>query len=190
MQNLLVLLIFLLPACSQTSIGLGISTPALFRLASQGTKPVYLEVTGADSIPAKNLVAGHQYLLVFVPFGRIVVPAPLEDLYVMALSKLSERGYRTHRLPASAGPEMQPRLRLELLELDASGYDILFARRVSCALSLRASFLRKADASTLTITGEGHFSQFRRFAFKPELEHACNTALEIALQKVLDYLRL
>lgn len=163
---------------------------ATYKLSALADKDIWLEVHDPHSSAEKDnlLPLGHQYLFVVVPFGRISAVDPLQALFVKSAWLLSERGYRAHAVREKHSGA--PLIKLKLQTFSASGYDMLFARKVTCSLELQAEIQLASGLDTRSARAQGESSALRPYAFQEELEYHCEKALELALRRLFDYLHL
>jgi hypothetical protein len=173
-----------LAGCLSTELKSAGPPSNVYRLAAINTRPLILKV---ESV-LESEIGGHQYVLIFIPFGRIRVPAPQEYVYDSAYTALSLRGY--HPLPPAGYAANAPKLNIVLNELKTSAYDFLLFRRVSCRIALTARLI-SPDGRTLGYwEAVGESASLRRFGFAPQLEKALHEAVELAVDDVLQNLRI
>lgn len=176
----------LLTACLKTDLSSPPLDARVFRLAAASARPIHIEVTSES--PEANL--GHQYLLFAIPFGRITSDNVSMVVQRALYSKLALRGYTplVNQSARSGFGAAAATLKLQIHDPQASAFDLFFVRHLSCSLNLKAQFSkqdseRRADAS-------GTFDDFRAFAFEKEMSLCFTQALDIALDRLLNELRM
>lgn len=184
LQGLLIALLSV--GCTREKIEPTDFSPAAKRLLGMANQPIFLEV-GA---PQTDLTAGHQYVLVFMPFGRVILSQPARHLKNAAELALAERGYRW--FSAGSDSEIKPRyhLALKLEAVQATAYDFIFLRRIVCRITLSAE-LRSSDERLLRLErAVGRSTSWKRFAFAPQLNYVFNRALTEGMRELLNSLLL
>lgn len=172
--------------CMRTTLRAPAPKPQVFELAALNRNPIHLVIAPAD----KQNSLGHQFLLLGIPFGA--VDSSNLDLLIQraAYEKLTLRGYTPIVGPISAGSTTSaaPALYIRAQNAQASAYDLLVTRHLSCSLDLQAS-LDRSDAPRRAI-GSGSFEHFGAFAFQRELSLCFSEALNQALDTLLLDLRI
>lgn len=175
-----------LSGCLRTSLSRPVLEPKIFELAALNKRPLYLQVL---PYPGERSL-GHQYFLLAFPFGRVVSDSVGEIVQKAAYSKLSVAGYTPvvdHQTDGTWAPGT-PALEIEILSAQASAYDLLVTRHVSCSAELRAKLV--AGDREREIHGNADADRYESFAFEKELSLCFSQAVERALDTVLDDLRI
>lgn len=181
--RILTLIALLIPApgCLSSELSNPPLPPKIFELAAANRRPLHVRVKLAE--PGHSL--GHQYLLIAIPFGR-VRSDNVELIVERALYRsLSLRGY-TPLLDQE--PSAAPVLSVQLVEPQASAFDLLLTRHLSCSLELKGQFL--SEDKQRDGTGRGGYEQFAAFAFEREMSLCFTQALDIAIDRLLNDLRI
>ena len=175
-----------LSACLRTELSPKPVPSSVYSLAAANQNPLILKISSSELDES----LGHQYLLVGLPYGQ-VQSKDLESLVQKALyPKLALRGFT----PVVDPPEQNafsknaPVLEVDIKNAQASAFDLLVTRRLSCSLELqaelnRSSIPRQAQA-------QGDFEHFGAFGFEQELSLCFSRAMESALDNMLGELRL
>lgn len=184
----------LLTGCLRTEL---INTPIperTFLLAASNSRPISLQVKYEN--PSETL--GRQFMFGVIPWGRVTASRLPEFVGRRAYERLTLRGLR----PLTA--QMQtPVLTLEIDAIEAWAYDLIFIRRVSCTVRMRAIYrecLEKssADSSARTSWGSspetcarvsersGHNSDFIAYAFADTLSRVLSQTIDETVDYLLD----
>ncbi|MBN8548170.1 MAG: hypothetical protein J0M12_02520 [Deltaproteobacteria bacterium] len=175
-----------LSGCLRTSLTSTAVAPKVFNLAAANRNPLHLEVSLAE--PTSSL--GNQYVLIAIPFGRIDSDNVIVLVQRALYTKLALRGYT----PLVSQPESNAfganaqRLSVTIKDPQASAFDLLVTRHLSCSLDLKAQFSKQG--SYRLGNGEGSFEHFGAFAFQKEMSLCFTRALDIALDQLLNDLRM
>ena len=169
----------LLCGCVRTTVPRAAIPPEVFRLAATNRRPLHLMLPGNT----EELSAGHQYLLFFIPFGRVVIEHPEEHLRSAAYRGLSLNGYNPLVDAAAAGniPSMQ----FSLTGVQVSAYDFLITRKIVCDIQVEVR--RYSAQGELERVAEGRVAEtdFVRYAFAPELQTVFLKAMDGAVEQAL-----
>ena len=141
--------------------------------------PLYL----SSANPEDSL--GFQFLLIF-PLTRVYAP----HLESLVRSKLTiQAGYGKHGLvaPTSASGMQRPRLVVTIADSDVNGYDLLFVRRPTAAVTLLGHY-HTSSGIVHECIGTGSASSFSLFAFERDLNHALEQASERAAHDLISCL--
>ncbi len=129
-----------------------------------------------------NTSRGYQYLFFALPLARIYT----DDLKKMVLDKITTNaGLAGMGLIAnSTCAERTPHLQIQIKHVRVNGYDFVAIRKPSASITidgvahLSLGTVRECKAS-------GSFSEYKRFAFAPDLSRALENATQEATTKLL-----
>lgn len=162
----------MLLGCAHTRIAPRHIPPEVLRLVELAQKRVSIKV----DCPIDEIV-GHQYLLIFLPFGRISV-AEIEDHLKHALvTELSQLGIAPFYVKHDKDADFV--VRCDSLSLTA--YDLIFFRHIVSNISLRLVSNRFSNNELPFTLNE---SQYRAFAFHPQLERVLQKLFTTAAQRI------
>lgn len=134
--------------------------------------------------PAEEATVGHQYVLILIPFGRIVVKSPYNLVRQELLAQGALAGFRP--VPATG----QAALRISLDEISVSGHDYLFFRRSTAVVRIQATLFDGSGHQRRQAIAMGQAGEFAKFAFEPELSRVLNDAAKTALADAIKQLGL
>ncbi len=141
----------------------------LYRLQALNQRQIQLLVS-----PIKDTTLGRQYLMFFIPFGRITDQSPAKSLYDLAFQELAVRGYKT--VSSDTSPTRSLSISIGTISLNA--YDFLFFRRIVARVELTLQLNgRKLEFVNATK------SKLTQSAFAPELSALYHQSLSEALAK-------
>lgn len=149
----------------------------VFKLALTNRKLIKLQVTVPQT--TSPAIFGHQYLLIFIPFGRIIVPELEASLFNKAYTALSISGYR---IAERAHPH-SPTIHIQLKKFQLTAYDYIFRRKIYCAADYEIQRIDQNGALKYADPGKVVVYKYKSMAFKRELEHVYN----LCLQEVIDH---
>ncbi|MDC0358658.1 hypothetical protein OAO01_07575 [Oligoflexia bacterium] len=155
----------------------------VFELAAVNTAPLGLVIEGQK----ERFSAGHQYLFVIIPFGRVVIEDPSKYLERSAYTKLALLGYKP--LVNSTGTRHKT-LQIRIDSLQASAFDFLFFRRVVARVSLGASLKDGLGNEIAEVTADASHASVRKYGFHTELEYALDKSFSAALSDLFEQLGL
>lgn len=148
-------------------------------IAASANQPVVTLVL-CDTVPER--VVGHQFLLVIVPFGSVMLNAPNEQLYHSLFEELTLAGYRPRRgfspiLNSSAiykaGARRQTtshyQLQVRVERLQLSAYDLLFIRRLKADIELSFDLYDSSGHFRGAWNSKGQRTLWHRFGFNKQL---------------------
>lgn len=142
------------------------------RLVDLAQKTVSIKV----NCPVDEVV-GHQYLLIFLPFGRISV-AEIENHFKHALvTEVSQSGVAPFFVEQDKDADFI--VRCETLSLTA--YDLIFFRRIASNISLKLANKRFSNHEIPLAVEE---SEYRAFAFHAQLERVLQKLFLAAAQRI------
>jgi hypothetical protein len=159
-------------ACVSTELPPKPMAPQFMRLNSLSSGGIRLNVVSKLSSPS----AGHQYLLVIIPFGSVSVPSPEQRVWNASALKLALAGVRI----VPAGDERAQALTITIEELRVNAFDLLVTRHVSARVRISALW------HGTNLSAEGSQAEFRRVGFGPQLEDELDRAVSIAVDSVLE----
>lgn len=176
----------LLAGCLGTQVRPQPVTPGISRLSAVNERPLRLAI---QTDPAVSQTIGHQFLLLVIPFGAIELQDPGETVRRAAIDRLAIAG-RTAIPFDDRLPGRSPVLKLELADASLSAFDLLFFRRVTATIRMRAE-LRSPDGSLLrTWTSNRSYGEARKFGFERDLSAIFEKTLRDALDEIIKELRL
>lgn len=156
---------------------------ALPRLEALAKKQVELRFC-SQSLQVQSSELGHQYMLLFIPFGRIFLDKNDSRDWIAERAKraLVLAGYRVEE----SGLPYQADLIVEICprNLRATAFDFFLVRRLVAEISFDISFQRKGDPLPLQFTVAERATQLRKFGFGPDLRAVLEEAGEKAFQRV------
>lgn len=171
-----------LMGCVTTELASGKTAPEVTRLASLSARK--LEVAVEEVEDPHPL--GSQFMLLVIPFGRIVLPDPERRVATAIERSLAIRGTRALLVDAP-GPGS---LAVSIEALEISAYDLLVTRRLSGRVRLSGTLIGRDGHPRRHYTSEASESSFRRYGFEPQLEEVLSGALHQAVEELLRELRL
>lgn len=126
--------------------------------------------------------AGHQYLFVAIPFGRVYLDQPEVDLWPWVETKLRIAGYRVSQ---ARNP---PSIQIELNKIQVSAYDFIIIRKIVVKVEGQIVIQKSPihPAKQLPVVAE--YTRWRALAFQGELEHAVERAFSSFADQVVELL--
>ena len=182
--SLLLASLVALTGCVSTTIEREALPPEVFELAAVNSKRIGLRVV-QDEI---DNVVGHQFLLFFLPFGRVSIADPVKSVHRALYEELSIRGYK----PIPVSNELQSStdtLFVRLKSIQASAYDFLFFRRVFSRIEISGSIVSENGESLPQVNALSNVGLTKRFGFEKELNEVLQLALLESSRELLDKLR-
>lgn len=183
---MIIALATLLCGCAATVLDPPPSDPVVAQLSARNRTELQLEVS---ALPSSTRV-GSQFLLVLLPMKGVYLGDGGAGQVELTLRRaLALAGYRvTTSLPdATAAPaaRVTPKLRVTVLGLSLSAYDLLLTRRVSATLSLKGELLDAQGQPIRSTQITASEAEFARYGFAPQLERQLRSASETAIQLLL-----
>ena len=182
----IIVIVSSLSGCMKTNLLSTALPPKIFTLAATNRNPIHIQVVLLDPQPT----IGNQYLLLGIPFGSIESDNVTVLVQRALYTKLAVKGY-TPLVDQSSGSVFgadAPVLAVRIQNPQASAFDLLVTRHLSCSLDLKAE-LSKPGGIRLG-KGEGTFEHFGAFAFQKEMSLCFTRALDLALDRLLNDLRI
>lgn len=142
------------------------------RLLAEKRLPLSLKLT----TPPATAV-GYQYILLMFPVARVYAPALRQDVVDGLTATAAAAGHSIETL--SASQVTSPRLEVTASNVTVSGYDLIFVRRPSASITLKAT-LSSPGRLDRTCEAFGSVTRTKRFAFAPELEQVLRESIEAA----------
>lgn len=181
---LLFSLIFLTTSCVVTPLSPPPLSDDIIRLSELNYNSIILDVSDTSSTSQNSKTVGRQFLFIILPFGRIEMQKPTATLFNTAFNSLTLHGYK----PTEAGARLK-KLKISIEDVSLYGYDLIFLRRVSASVTLRANLSDLNDNLLLSWTATASRKRWEKFAFAPQLNYVFNQALSEAMDKLLIPLR-
>lgn len=178
LHSLLMLISLLFAGCFSTHLENYKAEPELDELiqSAEHQIPLYINDPNSDSS------RGFQFLLGIIPTARIFT----DDLKDIVTAKLQyhagSAGYGLIAVPEA--PTNKPRIVVNVTYASINGYDLLFTRRPSAAITLEGNIFNHEEI-VATCSESGNFSELSKFAFAEDLTRTLATAADQASQKLL-----
>jgi hypothetical protein len=159
----------------------------LERLVRSAKSPVALLVQNPES----DFSCGYQFLFGVIPLTRVFVQSASDAVVAKLQLHAGQAGIGLHQnlTVNRSTSEKTPRLEVSVISISVNGYDLIFFRRPSASISLRATLFTEDNAPRIC-EASGQHSEFSRFAFARELNEALGLATDLAAQKLLTCLGL
>ncbi len=148
------------------------------KLKLSNTKKIKLTTQSNEN----SQIIGHQYLFLFIPFGRIITENPDISLYNKAYSKLAVKGYKIENSKLSK----MNRLHLTINNLRLTAYDLLFIRNIYCETEIKMDFLDPDNRVKYSQIFKAKKSSYKPLAFSKELQHIYEQCLDQAVNQLLN----
>lgn len=176
----------LISGCVSTQITSPPLDPKVFQLAALNQNPIHLDVSAAA--PDRKL--GHQFVFIGIPFGEVESKNLNAIVQRTLYQKLALRGFTpiVGRPLSTDFSATAPSLDVLIDSAQASAFDMLVTRHLSCSLDISAQ-LSKSDMRR-EARGTGTFEHFGAFAFERELSLCLSEALDRATDQLLNDLRI
>ena len=150
-----------------------------YRLAAVNERMLGLHVTA----PRGPIGAGRQFILLVIPFGRVMLQAPEQQLTAAAFVELAKRGYRP-LLGAAGGKSID----VQLTDVSAHAFDFLATRRIVCRVELHGELRDRDNRLLRQWDAEGRSTAWKQFAFAPQMNYVFNQAMQSAIEQLLQNL--
>jgi hypothetical protein len=183
LKGMLLVVFALLCGCVKTSLDRSPLPQTSFELAALNSRPLVVEVYDLRS----NSGLGHQYALFVVPAGSVEAKNLASFVERSLYERLVLAGYKPVS-PQSPLAISAPKLRAEITMAQASAFDFFFMRKVKAMIRI-AVRLERPNATPQAYALSGEFSEFKRYGFKAQLEHALSKALAQALDQLFQVLK-
>ena len=148
--------ILLCNGCITSNISQNSLEPASIKLAHLQTKTLGLKVTKTI-----DNYAGHQYLLFIIPFGKVKIKDPVNDIFNITFRELALRGFQV--------AEANNQLEIEINDLSLSAYDLFLTRNLSSELSISCKLYRNGKLSKISLQ-KSTLSRFKSYGFEQQLK--------------------
>jgi hypothetical protein len=170
------LFLLLLCGCQSSSIVAGELPQELYALAEEREKTIHYSVSSSIA----NQAIGYQFMLVFIPLGRVAAGDVQRMAEQKIFSQLTLCGYKPLMAPAGT----KGALRFELSSAGASAYDLVVTRKLACYVELQAHTQHYAQP----ISSYKEASFYRSKGFSPELSKCMDEALDLSVVDLLSKL--
>lgn len=130
--------------------------------------------------------AGHQFLFFLFPVTRIYTPHATKAIATALSIDGASKGYKLVPQSTSRNPLA---LRITVLDLSVSGFDLLFLRRPSASITLKGE-LESNGALLRGCEVQATESRTKAYAFEQELNGVLWMAIQSASAKLFSCLRL
>ena len=166
--------------CSSTFLPPEKLTDELLRLNAANTRQLGFNIQPASE---RSTQLGYQYLLVFLPFGRIYAMQPEESLQRAAYRGLGLRGFKLVSCNSRANHAC---LNLELISIRQNAYDLLATRRIVTEATVEATYQNPARHINHSIKLQCRATDYARYAFTSELKQQLGHCFEDLINQVME----
>lgn len=189
LKHCLLAILLILTSCVKTNLQ---PTPVLdkvFELHQLNQKTLDVQITPN----IHNLTLGHQYVFLIFPFGRIKSQISSDHLNNIFFTELVLNGYKPNNpinnIDNFNTKVAKPLLNINILNQQVSAYDFLVIRRISCSIELEANLTLPKNINRFALVST-NYSEFKTYAFQPQLEKVYNQCLTDIVAKTIKELRL
>ncbi|MEZ4754857.1 MAG: hypothetical protein R3A13_11220 [Bdellovibrionota bacterium] len=177
-SRLLVLICIFLSSCLSTSITTPEIDPTTYRLLAAANRRIGLIV---NSNIEQNSKIGKQYLFVFIPFGDIKYG---NAKHVITNSAFEQLGLLNYKAVLVEKPS-ETTLVIDIENIELKALDYLIIRKIVCNLELSARLLDQNGQIIASTKAFLNKSNYKKFAFRQELEYSFSKAVDEAVAKIL-----